>query len=1218
MNKHLSIRIAWHDNKWNGTVCNHPAQNTYCIHLPRILAEKNDTIEEQNAGKSWNEIQDSFLPPCKSEGGGFMNTMAYKRTFNHPYNNSYNNDSPHSVLKPTTFTIPPFSSFAVPFWWMLKSNQKKLKESYPDLPYDENPPFPSSWLYTSNAQNAVLQKFFDPIKENHSLAIYYVKGANPIDEDLRRLIAGIGVIKKKSATLEYETKGSHTFPLWDRLITHGINPNEPKSEGVLIPYQEYLNLPDDYIHKTKEGSKTKQDLLDEIKITLQDTGSRQEIIEEFAYGSAWVNDSTMLIVLSKLRAAVERIREHGIVKGHWTENLIWIDKQIGKVKENMGPFPSFANALIALGFQYAHSLEADLRNENLLGIKDNPWDNWEDLIFGNTTFFGKPYSKEFVHFKDIWATETQDRLNLLQLLSRFELSDKQIKNWFDPTLRNRMGIKVSDKEILENPYIIAEEDLGDAEHYPIAVETIDNGLFEDISIQGENSPPKPQLVESPLDNRRIRALISSILKVAATNGDTLVSVNEITERLNLLNLQRTTVIPTNYIKSSLDFIKTKIEHFNTEEIEALQLKIYAEIESYLRKILLARSKRQLDPLNEDWGNLIKGVIQKSGINFNPDDNRHLAALEDQVVALQQVTSRKLSVLHGPAGTGKTTVLGALFGSKELMKEGILLLAPTGKARVKLGKMANAEAFTIAQFLTKQNRFDWERMKIKFTGTEKYKGEQNVIVDECSMLTEEDLYGLLQAFDLAHIKRIILVGDPYQLPPIGAGRPFADLCNYIESIESDDEDKEAKQSLARLKEVVRTVQGENSDCLTLASWYSGLKPSKNADSIFSKLGDNNSMNDLRVENWQNEKELYQKINETLVDVLKLKDENDAVTLNNFLGINGDKIDTSKIEAFQILTPVKAPFWGTFNLNQIIQSQFRKNLKDAAKIGDYKIGQYDKVIQTKNERKDAYPGNQKYQISNGQLGVVKNTVKGNANVAFAGIDEAVTFGYRSQGQTETDESNIELAYTITVHKSQGSDFEYVFLVVPKTGRIISRELIYTALTRAKRKLILLIEGDNPHWIINLSKPQHSETSKRNTHMFRPSVRESKSHIPYVEGLIHKTKKEGLLVRSKSEVIISNELEYRELDFDYEREFTGKNGQKRIPDFTFTDAAGDIIILEHLGMLSVPSYKADWEKKKLFYEENGYRINENLFITTESEKGGIDSKEIERVIDVIQNLL
>ncbi|WP_445457722.1 ATP-dependent DNA helicase [Flavobacterium sp. HNIBRBA15423] len=1218
MNKHLSIRIAWHDNKWNGTVCNHPSQNTYCIHLPRISAEKKADLEEKNAGKSWNKIQDTFLPPCKAEGGAFMNTIAYKRTFNHPYNRPNGKDLPHLALKPTTVSVPPFSSFVVPFWWMLKGNQKTLKEWYPDLPYDENPPFNSSWLYTAKAQNAVLQKFFDPIKENHSLAIYYVKGANPIDEDIRRLIAGVGVIKKKSSVLEYESKESHTFPLWDRLITHGINPNEPQSEGVLIPYQEYLELPEDYIHKTKEGKKTKYELLDEIKLTLQDTGSRQEIIEEFAYGSEWVNDSTMLIILAKLRAIVERIREHGIVKGHWTENLIWIDRQIGKVKESMGPFPSFANALIALGFQYGHSLEEDLRKEKKLGTKDNPWYLWEDLIYGTTTLYGKPYSKEFVHFKDIWINETLDRQNLLQLLSRFELSDKQIKNWFDPILRNKIGVKVSEKEILANPYLIAEEDSGDQDHYPIAVETIDNGLFEDASIQGECIPEKPQLVESPLDNRRIRALIISILKVAAANGDTLLSINEITEGLNLLNLQRTTVVPTRYIVSNLDFFKTKFEYIKTEETEAIQLKIYTEIETYLRKVFLARSKRQLEPLKEDWADLIKKVINKSGKIFSFDNDRHIAALKDQVTALQQITSRKLSVLHGPAGTGKTTVLGALFGSKELMKEGILLLAPTGKARVKLGKMANAEAFTIAQFLSKQKRFDWIQMKPKFSGTEKYKGEQNVIIDECSMLTEDDLYGLFQALDLGHINRIILVGDPYQLPPIGAGRPFSDLCNYIESIKSDDEDTEAIQSLARLKEVVRTVEGENSDCLTLASWYSGLKPSKNADLIFSKLGDNDSMNDLKVENWQTEKELYKKINQTLVEVLKLKDENDEVTLNKFIGINGDKIDTSKIESFQILTPVKAPFWGTFSLNQIIQNQFRKNLKDAAKIGDYKIGQYDKVIQTKNEWKDGYPGNEKHQLSNGLLGVVSHTYKGHANVAFTGMDENITFGYRSQGQAETDEANIELAYTITVHKSQGSDFEYVFLVIPKTGRIISRELIYTALTRAKRKLILLIEGDNPHWIINLSKPQHSETSKRNTQMFKPSIREAKSHIPFVEGLIHKTKKEGLLVRSKSEVIISNELEYRELPFEYEREFIGKNGQKRIPDFTFIDAAGDIIILEHLGMLSVPSYKADWEKKKKFYEENGYRINENLFITTESEKGGIDSKEIERVIDEIQKLL
>ena len=1221
MYKHLSIRIAWHDSQWNGTICKHPSQNSFCIHLPNIFKDKNATvekIEEANAGIEWKDLKDNFLPPCKAEGGAFMNTSPYKRTFNHPYNRPNGKDLPHLALKPTTITVPSFSSFAVPFWWMLRGNTNELRESYPEIPFDETPPFPTSWAYSPKTQNALLQTFFNPIQENNSLAIYYIKGANPVDEDTRRLIAGIGLITKKSKVIEYETTKDYTYPLWDRLISHGIRPGDAKSEGVLIPYQEYLDLPEDFVYKTKAGKKSKYELLDEIKLTLEDTGSRQEITQEFTYGSEWVNDSTLLVVLGKLRAIVERIREHGISKGCWTEHLIWIDRQIGKVKENMGPFPSFANALIALGFQYGHSLEEDLRAEFKLGAKDNPWDWWEDAIYGKISLGGKTYKKEVPHFKDVWYNETEERKSLLQLLSRFELSDKQIKNCFDAASRPRTGIKATNKELLDNPYLIAEEDLGDQEHYPIAVETIDNGLFVDKAIQGDCIPEAPQIVESPLDKRRIRALIISILKVAAINGDTLLSINEINENLNLLNLQRTLVVPEKYIHSNIDFISQKVEHFSTSTFEAIQLKHYAEIESYFKKTLIARAKRTIDPLSEDWGKLIKKTIKDSGIKFDAENKKHLAALDDQIAALQQITSRKLSILHGPAGTGKTTVMGALFGSEELLKEGILLLAPTGKARVKLGKMANSDAYTIAQFLTKQNRFDWVRMKPKFNAIEKYKGEQNVIIDECSMLTEDDLYALFQALDLGHIKRIILVGDPYQLPPIGAGRPFADFCNYIESIEIGKPDYDAIHALARLKEVVRTVEGENSDSLTLASWFSGMKPSKNADSIFSKLGNNSLMNDLSIHCWQNETELYQMLNKTLIDVLKLKDENDYVSLNASLGIVDGEIDTTKIESFQILTPVKGPYWGSFNLNRIIQSQFRKGLTNPVKIGDYKIGLYDKVIQTKNEWKDGYPGSIKQQLSNGQLGLVTNMFKGFANVSFAGIDDALTFGYKSQGQAESDEANIELAYTITVHKSQGSDFDFVFLVVPKTGRIISRELIYTALTRAKRKLILLIEGDAPHWIINLSKPQYSVTSKRNTHIFQAAVRDAKSHIPYVEGLIHKTKKEGLLVRSKSEVIVANELEYREVFFEYERELIGKNGQKRIPDFTFIDAAGDIIILEHLGMLSVPSYAADWEKKLNFYKENGFTLNNNLFITKDGENGSIDSIEIEKVIKEIQQLL
>lgn len=1218
MNKHLSIRVAWHDSKWNGAVCKHPSQNAFCLNLPRIYQEKNDQAEENLAEKHWADLQDSQLPPCKAEGGSFMSTRKYSRLFNHPYNKPGWKDIPHVALKPTTIEVPPYSCFAVPFWWMLRGNQPSLRELYPDIPQDENPPFPSSWVYTSKTQEALLKRFFEPIKETHSLVVFYAKGSNPIDEDSRRLIVGIGNIQSKSKILKYETNTDYTYPLWDRLITHGIRPNDTSSEGILLPYHEYLELPDDFQLTTKEGKKTKQDLLNEIKLTLQETASRQEVIDEFAYGSDHVNDSSILVVLGKLRSIIERIKAHGIVKDVWDHHLLWIDRQIGKVKESMGPFPSFGNALLALGFQYGHLLEEDLRNENHLGTKDNPWDAWEDAIYEHINLGKKTYSAELPHFRDIWLNESTERKNLLILLSRFELSDKQIKNWFDASNRNKLGYKTTDAELLLNPYRIAELDEGDLENYPIAVETLDNGLFEDKAIQGENTPEKPQLVDSPLDSRRVRAIITQVLKRAAENGDTLLAVNEITETINTLNLQRSTILPANYILTNIEFIKEEICFIDGEKIQALQLKKYDEIEAYFRKVLIARAKKELYPVNEDWEKLIKTAITNNGITFEESNPKHAAALSDQVTALQRLTGRKLSVLHGPAGTGKTTVLGALFGCKELTSEGILLLAPTGKARVKLGKMAGGEAFTIAQFLNKQKRFDWNRMKPRFTGTEKYKGEQNVIVDECSMLTEDDLYALMQALDLGHIKRLILVGDPYQLPPIGAGRPFADFCTYLDNLETEKEDFEATAALARLKEVVRNVDGENSDTLTLASWYSGLKPSKDADSIFQKLGDNDALNDLHVKTWTDEQSLVKELNQLLIQKLELKDEKDYVKLNAFLGVNGGKIDTNKIEAFQLLSPVKAPYWGSFNLNRIFQKQFRTGLKGTVSVGEYQIGLYDKVIQTVNEWKEGFPGGEKYQLSNGQLGLVQATNKSFANVVFAGFDNKITFGYKGQGQAENDSSNLELAYAITVHKSQGSDFDFVFLVIPKTGRIISRELIYTALTRAKKQLILLIEGDTPQWIINLSKPQYSETAKRNTHLFAYSVREEKHSIPFAEGLIHKTKKEGLLVRSKSEVIIANMLVEKEIEFEYEREFLGKNGQKRIPDFTFIDAAGDIVILEHLGMMSLPSYKADWEKKLQFYKDNGYKLDDNLFTTTESEKGGIDSLAIEVVIRKIEKMI
>src|SRR5690606_31196966 len=102
MIRHLSIRVAWHDNKWNGSICKHPSQNAFCLNLPRIYQEKDDKTEEALANKHWGDLTDNQLPPCKAEGGSFMSTRKYARRFNHPYNKPSWKDIPHTKLKPTT------------------------------------------------------------------------------------------------------------------------------------------------------------------------------------------------------------------------------------------------------------------------------------------------------------------------------------------------------------------------------------------------------------------------------------------------------------------------------------------------------------------------------------------------------------------------------------------------------------------------------------------------------------------------------------------------------------------------------------------------------------------------------------------------------------------------------------------------------------------------------------------------------------------------------------------------------------------------------------------------------------------------------------------------------------------------------------------------------------------------------------------------------------
>ena len=1187
--KHISIRVPWHDNKWNGQVCTCPANNPFCLMLKNICDAKNSEKEEAVASKEWCNLSVDELPACKGENGGFMNENPYRRKFTHVYQYS-SSEIPQKKLFPKTVEIPQYSFMGVPFRYLSRETSEYLNERFPYFADDEDAPFSTGWVFGRQRQYDILEWYKSNIIVGESLVTFYCKNGNPIDDESRRLIIGLGEISSVNPLLEFESEINEPYPFWELLMTHTIRKDLKTSKGFLLPYHEYLKIDEETI-RDKTGL-SKEQAIQEIKLTLDKLGNSDKLLKELSYGCEYVSDHSMLIILNAAHQCIENVKKHRLVGGDWDRQLRWIDDKVAQVKSLIGPFPAFAEGLRALGVNYAYLIEQDLRNGSHCGVKDNPWKAYDKLLKGEIVIKDAVYNSELSVYKKTWVNTPDDTKIVLELISRFDIDSDTIEWWLDDPDWY--------EDLINNPYLLCEQ----SPYGTITPEMIDLGVIADPSIQGDNVPLAPSCIDSKIDERRIRAYVIYKLTAQSNDGDTLMSINEMNIYVNQLLDKEHLKLPVHFFKTNKEFFSDRLRFINED---AIQLDDFYEMESYLREIFKARSKKNVKiPLMEDWSSKVKSVP-----GYDPHDKRSVHAAETQIRALRMFGEKRLCVLTGAAGTGKTSVVEAFLNSQQIQNEGVLLLAPTGKARVKLGKQSSyGEALTIAQFLTRQGFFNWESMKAEIKeNASKYSGSKNVIIDECSMITMNDFFVLLNALDLKVINRIILIGDPYQLPPIGDGRVFSDLCHYLK--------KENPNAITSLSIVVRTIHTGDSDILALASWFSGTKPNKIADGIFDKIQQGNLNGDLSVYTWTDESDLRDRIKEVLTKELDNENLSLKERLSRAIGINDmttAKKNPSVVENFQVLSPVKNPVWGTFQINAFFQELFGYNtLNYYTTILPNKLYSGDKVIQLKNEKLISYPSRKDKQLSNGQIGFVSFSNKSSAQIYFSGISNE-SFYYKPQSNDDT-EQKIDLAYAITIHKSQGSDFNTVLAVLPKSGLILSRELIYTALTRAKKKLILLVE-DNMQCLMEYSKPQQSVLARRNTNLFEYSVREEAASVPYVEGLIHKTLS-GVIVRSKSEVIIADALYNEGIKFEYEK-LLEENGHRCIPDFTFEDASGDIIIWEHLGLLDNPSYKASWDKKLTFYNSIGFEEGKNLFTTRDHDGGSIDSNEIKIMVDTIKDLV
>lgn len=371
------------------------------------------------------------------------------------------------------------------------------------------------------------------------------------------------------------------------------------------------------------------------------------------------------------------------------------------------------------------------------------------------------------------------------------------------------------------------------------------------------------------------------------------------------------------------------------------------------------------------------------------DSCHFELADKQREAVEKSLESGMTVITGGPGTGKTTVVQTIIRLAEQEGLRILLCAPTGRAAKRLAETTQRKAKTIHRLLIPDGRQG--RIQVFEYNETKLLPADLVIVDEVSMLDMEMMYHLLSA--LKPQCRCILVGDADQLPSVGAGAVLHDII------------ASGQVPVVRLDTIFR--QQEGGRIVTNAHLInSGRLPVVNEDPEF------------RFVEIEDEAQGAEKI---------------SALYNSELLETGDKF------AVQVLSPMYKNPCGVDNLNQLIQGRFNPPAEGKGELKGknviFRVG--DKVMQKHNDYEKG--------VFNGDIGEIFAIQKDMVYVRYPEQDVK----YERQ---EVDE--ITLAYAITVHKSQGSEYHTVIMVLVNSHAImLQRNLFYTAVTRAKRKVILV---------------------------------------------------------------------------------------------------------------------------------------------------------------------
>ena len=846
----------------------------------------------------------------------------------------------------------------------------------------------------------------------------------------------------------------------------------------------------------------------------------------------------------------------------------------------------------------------------LCDLTSDPWQVLEAGFADANTWPTQLRGKVAASVSSEWVNTDPQLRTVLKLLSTMDIRPDQVKL----VMSGKASGDLDPVDLLDDAYLAAICTYDDLER--IDVNTVDRALFPAAHARWASLVPDQCRMADPRDWRRVRAMMTAGLRVAARRGDTIVGAEGLVEWVNHLELSEPLQISSALLKGHGLDAETLVDDGGWSPFYGVELA--AGLPAYKLLDLVDAKKRiigWIEPrlarppaeVNFDPRAKIDATLEELG-HVGAVDGDEEAARVEKADGLAELFRARVSVLVGPAGTGKTTLLRALAKLPDVSRKGVLLLAPTGKASVQLTTKVGRPARTLASFLVRKDGYDPDRDIYQPVEPVHAEDAGLVVIDEASMLTEQMLAATLSA--LGNVERLVLVGDPRQLPPIGAGRPFVDLVNHLQP-DSFDTATRVGPSYVELT-VSRRHGGSDRDDVLLAQWFGGGDVGAGADTVWERLRTATTTKHLAHRPWSND-DVIKSLDEVLAEELDWGGHADpeiafALTYGGTLSDDGKYLNwrTGKggagdgAERWQILSPFRSRAFGTTEINRHIKRTLRTN--DLARAFRWRSGAWrnpkplgpeqivcgDKVMQTQNDsRAKAYPaGSGLDYVANGEIGVVvgrwSNKPRQPAHVEFSSqLGAKYTYW-----PSNREDPPLELAWAVTVHKSQGSEFDTTILVLPKRVSV-SRELLYTALTRQTDRVVILHNGTVDE-LLQLADPKYSETARRLTDLFRPSspqvVEVDGVPQPFDGNLIH-VATNGVMVRSKNELIVADILEaVAPGRWRYEVLLRGDDGSWCRPDFTISTPSGVPIYWEHLGKMDQPSYVRRWQEKLQWYKSNG----------------------------------